>query len=106
MNEQLPSSVPSNAIRDLQVRIWGMNQDGRPFFQQARAVSINTSGAVLNKIDCGLTPGEVIGVQYGNKKARCRIVSVQHAGLTEKTRVEVQLLDGQECPWTEELTSW
>lgn len=90
---------------DLQVRVWGMSQDGRAFFQQARAISITTSGAILNKIECALTPGEVIGVQYGAKKARCRIVSVQVENAVEKTRAEVQLLDGQECPWMAELTA-
>ena len=86
------------------VRVWGMSQDGRAFFQQARAISVTTSGAVLNRIECGLTPGDVIGVQYGNKKARCRIISVVNENPVEKTRAEVQLLDGQECPWAEELT--
>ncbi len=94
MSEQSTSST----THDLQVRVWGMTQDGRPFFQQARAVSISCSGAVLNKIDSLLTPGEVIGVQFDNKKARCRIVAAQ-TGMAE-----IQLLDGQECPWAEELT--
>ena len=89
---------------DLQVRVWGMSHDGRAFFQQARAISVSTSGAILNRIECPLTPGEVIGVQYGGKKARCRIVSVQNDNLVEKTQAEVQLLDGQECPWQEALT--
>jgi hypothetical protein len=97
--------TPSSQQPDLQVRIWGMNQEGRAFFQQARAISITTSGAILSKIECLLTPGEVIGVQFGSKKARCRIVSVQSGDATEKTRAELQLLDGQECPWVEQLTA-
>ena len=91
--------------QDLQVRVWGMSQDGRAFFQQARAISISMAGAILNRIDCPLTPGEVIGVQFGSKKARCRIVSVHAENPVEKTVAEVQLLDGQECPWVEELTA-
>ena len=91
--------------QDLQVRVWGMSQDGRAFFQQARAISISTSGAILNRIECNLTPGEVIGVQFGSKKARCRIVSVHAENPVEKTVAEVQLLDGQECPWVDELTA-
>ena len=90
---------------DLQVRVWGMSQDGRAFFQQARAISVSMSGAIINRIDCALTPGEVIGVQYGTRKARCRIVSVVNENPVEKTRAEVQLLDGQECPWVEKLTA-
>ena len=90
---------------DLPVRVWGMSQDGRAFFQQARAISMTPSGAIVNRIECALTPGEVIGVQYGSKKARCRIVAVKNENAMEKTCVEVQLLDGQECPWVEELTA-
>jgi len=96
---------PSSNQPSLQVRVWGMSQEGRAFFQQACAISITTSGAILNKIECALTPGEVIGVQYGSKKARCRIVSVQSENAVEKTCAEVQLLDGQECPWVGELTA-
>jgi hypothetical protein len=95
---------PSNQA-GLPVRVWGMSQDGRAFFQQARAISMTPSGAIMNKIECALTPGEVIGVQYGSKKARCRIVAVKNENAMEKTCVEVQLLDGQECPWVEELTA-
>ncbi len=95
-----PSKKP-----DLQVRVWGMSQDGRAFFQQARAISVSMSGAIVNRIECALTPGEVIGVQFGSKKARCRIVSVHCENPVEKTQAEVQLLDGQECPWLEELTA-
>ena len=96
--------ITSSQQQDLQIRVWGMSQDGRAFFQQARAVSITASGAMLNRIECILTPGEVIGVQYGTKKARCRIVSCSNENPVEKTRAEVQLLDGQECPWAERLT--
>jgi hypothetical protein len=101
MTEQTTSSV----TQDLPVRVWGMNQDGRPFFQQAHAISITATGAVLNQIECVLNPGEVIGVQYGTKKARCRVISVQTANPAERTRAEVQLLEGQSCPWSEELSA-
>ncbi len=101
MNEQNSSGVSP----DLPVRVWGMTQEGRPFFQQARAISITASGALLSQIDCVLTPGEVIGVQFGSKKARCRVLSVQSASQSEKAQAEVQLLEGQSCPWQDELSA-
>jgi hypothetical protein len=89
---------------DLQVRVWGMSQDGKPFFQQAHAVNIRPAGAVLTQLTCTLNPGDVIGVQYGTKKARCRVSSLQNTP-DGKLRVEVQLLDGQPCPWVDELST-
>ena len=89
---------------DLPIRVWGMSQDGKPFFQQARAVEIRLSGGVLAQLDCTLNPGDVIGVQYGAKKARCRVSSLQNTP-DGKLRAEVQLIDGQQCPWADELTA-
>ena len=100
MTEKATTSVAP----DLPVRVWGMSQDGKPFFQQARAVQIHMNGAVLAQLECSLNPGDVVGVQYGSKKARCRIVSLQNTP-DDRVRAEVQLLDGQSCPWIEELSA-
>ncbi len=89
---------------DLPVRVWGMSQDGKPFFQQAHAVQIRPSGAVLTQLACSLNPGDVVGVQFGAKKARCRVTSLQNTP-DDRLRAEVQLLDGQPCPWADELSA-
>jgi hypothetical protein len=81
-----------------------MTHEGRPFFQHARALEIRSTGAILARLDQALTPGDIIGIQFGQKKARCRVISSQEHGALEKNRAEIQLLDGQECPWFEELT--
>jgi hypothetical protein len=88
---------------DLVVRVWGMNADGRPFFQNASARNISNHGAKLSGIEHQLKPGETIGVQVGDKKARCRVVWVIDAGQLEKIQAGVQMLEGQQCPWEQEL---
>ena len=88
----------------LHVRVWGMNADGRPFFQNAAACNISNHGAKLSGIEHQLKPGDVIGVQLGDKKARCRVVWVIDAGHLQKTQAGVQMLEGQQCPWEHELT--
>jgi hypothetical protein len=88
---------------DLQIRVWGMNSDGKPFSLPARTVEIFATGAVINKVECALTVGDVIGVQYQNKKARCRVASAEEHGFLEKTRAELVLVEGQECPWLAEI---
>ncbi len=88
---------------DLTVRIWGMGADGRPFFQNGHAVDISSEGAKLSGIEHQLTPGDVIGVQFGDKKARFRVVWVIDAGLLQKIQAGVQMIEGQQCPWKQEL---
>ena len=89
---------------NLLIRVWGMGADGRPFFQSAEAHNISSQGAKLSRIEHQLTPGDVIGLQLGDKKARFRVVWVIDAGYAYKIQAGVQLVDGQPCPWTKELT--
>ncbi len=88
---------------DLAVRVWGMGKEGRPFFQNAEARNISSEGAMISGLEQQLTPGDTIGVQYGDKKARFRVVWVIDAGAVHKIQAGVQLLEGQHCPWLYEL---
>jgi len=88
-------------LADLLVRVWGMGANGRAFFQNVYARNLTSQGALLSGIDHPLNQGDVIGVQLAEKKARFRVVSVRDAGLPQKIQAEVQLLNGQECPWKE-----
>lgn len=88
---------------DLTVRIWGMDADGRPFFQNAQAQNISEHGAKLSGIEHLLKAGDVIGVQVGDKKARCKVIWVIDAGQLQKIQAGVQMLDGQPCPWQQEV---
>lgn len=88
------------ATLDLKVRVWGMGSNNQPFFQNAMAQNISATGACLYGIEPELKVGDVIGVQYEAKKARCRVVWVVDAGALKKTQVGVQLVADQECPWT------
>jgi hypothetical protein len=89
---------------NLLIRVWGMGVDGKPFLQKAEAHNISSQGAKLSGIEHQLTSGDVIGVQLGEKKARFRVVWVIDAGYVHKLQAGVQLVDGQQCPWTKELT--
>ncbi|HEY1271873.1 MAG TPA: PilZ domain-containing protein [Terriglobales bacterium] len=88
---------------DLPVRVWGMDANGKPFFQNVRARNISNQGALVSGIEHPLQPGDVIGVQHEQKKARFRVVWIVDAGGIEKNQAGLQMLDGQECPWKEEL---
>ena len=89
---------------DLIVRVWGMNAEGRPFFQNAHARNISSEGALISGLEHQLTAGDTIGIQLGNVKARFRVIWVIEAGHLQKIQAGVQLLTGQPCPWKDELS--
>ena len=88
------------ATLDLKVRVWGMGANNQPFFQNAMAQNVSATGACIYGIEPELKVGDVIGVQYEGKKARCKVMWVVDAGALKKTQVGVQLVQDQECPWT------
>ncbi len=88
----------SGGSQDLVVRIWGM-AEGHAFFQNAYARNLKEHGALLSGIEHPLQAEDIIGVQYADKKARFRVLEAKDVGLPQRIQAEVELLDGQECPW-------
>jgi hypothetical protein len=91
------------ATMELKVKVWGMGANGQPFFQSAMAQNVSATGACLYGIEPELKVGDVIGVQYEGKKARCKVIWVVDAGALKKMQVGVQLVQDQECPWKQVL---
>ena len=87
------------ATLELKVRVWGMGSNNQPFFQNAMAQNVSATGACLFGIEPELKVGDVIGVQYESRKARCKVIWVVDAGALKKTQVGVQLVLDQDCPW-------
>src|SRR5512141_1400317 len=91
------------ATLDLKVKVWGMGGNDQPFFQNAVAQNVSATGACIYGIEAELKVGDVIGVQYEGRKARCKVMWVVDAGALKKMQVGVQLVQDQECPWTQVL---
>jgi PilZ domain len=91
------------ATLDLKVRVWGMGSNNQPFFQNAMAQNVSITGACLYGIEPELKVGDVIGVQYEARKARCKVVWVVDAGALKKTQIGVELVADQDCPWVAAL---
>jgi PilZ domain len=87
---------------DLSLRVFGMDADGRPFSQIAQTRDISDRGAKLCGLEKPVKSGEIIGVQLGGKKARCKVVSIVETGQGQKFDVGVVLLEGQASPWQNE----
>jgi hypothetical protein len=91
------------ATLDLKVRVWGMGANNQPFFQNAVAQNISATGACIYGIEPELKIGDVIGVQYEARKARCKVIWLVDAGALKKMQVGVQLVADQDCPWVAAL---
>jgi hypothetical protein len=97
------SGAAPRATLDLRVRVWGMGSNNQPFHQNANAQNVSLTGACICGLENELKVGDVIGVQYETKKARCKVVWVMEAGGLKKVQVGVQLVADQECPWLSQL---
>jgi len=97
------SGAAPRATLDLRVRVWGMGANDQPFHQNAVAQNVSATGACINGFEHQVKVGDVIGVQYETKKARCKVIWVMEAGGLKKVQVGVQLVADQECPWLSQL---
>ena len=86
---------------DLAVRVWGIDAQGALFVQDTVARNISVSGALLCGIEQHLRTGDLIGVAYGDRKARFRVVWLRDSGTDRKIQVAVHKLKNEECPWKE-----
>ena len=94
----------SRWIANLEVMVWGVDMKGERFLQDARARDISLSGAMLTGLDADLRSGDVIGILYGKKKARYRVVWIRYDGDGDKMQVAVHRVEADECPWRELVT--
>ena len=84
---------------DLAICVWGIDSKGLPFAQEALARNISYRGALLTGLEQLLRCGDVIGIQYGRKKARFRIIWLRDSESDEKIRAAVQRFEVDACPW-------
>jgi hypothetical protein len=80
-----------------------MGANNQPFHQNATAQNVSSSGACICGLEHELKVGDVVGVQYETRKARCKVIWVMEAGALKKIQVGVQLVADQECPWLAQL---
>src|SRR5258708_17016229 len=86
---------------DIPVRVWGMDADGRPFFQSAMANNLSSEGAQLTHIHHTLKVGDIIGIQYGEKKARFNVIWAKSSVAPGRNQAGVRILAQQPIPWGE-----
>jgi hypothetical protein len=90
---------------NIPVRIWGIDAAGNRFEEDVTAINFSGSGALLLDVEPMTRSGDLMGVAYKGAKARFRIVWMRTFGLHHKSRVAVQRLEKDRCPWQELLPS-
>src|SRR4051812_527426 len=75
-----------------------MGTDGKPFNQTARTLDITHDGARLD----GLPPiaiGEIVGLQYGQDKARYKVVWAGEVGGKREGQIGLQVVQPGMAQW-------
>jgi hypothetical protein len=90
-------------ITDVVLTLWGVDTQGERFVQEAHARDISMSGALLTGIDAELRSGDVVGILYGSRKARFRVVWVRYDEAGDKMQVAVHRIEPDACPWRDLL---
>src|SRR5919108_2564537 len=84
---------------DLTVRIAGRDIHGDHFAQNAVASGISGGGALLSGISGKVRPGDLIWVEYQDRKARFRIVWASGSASEQGNQAAVHRVENEECPW-------
>jgi hypothetical protein len=86
------------------VKIFGVDANNRPFYQDVTGHELRADGASLESLESPLKPGGIVGVEFKDRKARARVIWACRVGI-KTVRVGIQLLDASECPWIESLNT-
>lgn len=101
-------TIPAGPLRELRVhlqlpvRVWGLDASGKAFSSNTRTVEISALGARLVAGDLSVQKGEVIGIQFGEAKARFRVVWLG-SERNEPGSIGVECVEPGKCIWTQAL---
>ncbi|HEX3351490.1 MAG TPA: PilZ domain-containing protein [Terriglobales bacterium] len=99
----MPDKLELRFNVDLVVRAFGMDAEGHPFSQKVHTQDISYRGAKLLGLEKRLTPNDIIGIQFGELKARCKVIWVTDPASVQKIEAGVEILPSQACPWQAEI---
>jgi hypothetical protein len=76
------------------VRIYGLDAYGKPFNTTVSILHVSSSGTLLGGVGINLNSGDLIGVQDGVKKGKCRVRWVGTSAAGTQGQVEVECIEG------------
>ena len=89
----------SRRVLRVPVQIWGMSASGDVFIQQVHTVEVGPVGACIEGLMHELVFGEVIGLEYGNHRARFKVIQVGQKYTPEAGKAELRPLDRVQDFW-------
>jgi hypothetical protein len=75
-----------------------MDSEGKPFNQAARTLDITRDGARLDGLP-QISIGETVGLQFGQDKARYKVVWVGEPGGKREGQIGLQVVQGSLAQW-------
>ena len=73
--------------------ISGLDRCGRAFTQQAKTLDISTCGARLSGVTSQLDPGNIVSIQFGNRKARFQVLWVGETGSDRQGEIGLKCIE-------------
>lgn len=83
---------------DLSVRIGGRGRKRQSVRGNHRGKYISGGGALLSGMAREVKPGDVVWVEYHNRKVRFRVVWLSAPAMGQEIRAAVERLENKECP--------
>src|SRR5207302_10875301 len=85
----------SRVEADIPVRVWGMDADGKPFFQSGLAGSLSSARAQLTHLHHFLRSSLIIGIQYGVNTVRLKVIWAIRSVAPRKNKSGLVILPDQ-----------
>ncbi len=83
----------------LPVRIWGVDQEGKPFAEHVCTIDISNKGASLAGVRAAVSTGDTLGLQYRNRQARFRVAWVAPGNAGPGNRLGLECLQPEKELW-------
>lgn len=88
---------------EIAVEVWGRDESGAPFTETVKVRSASVAGGLLEGMWHAVRCGDILAITNKHRQARFRVVWARDFGAPVGQRIAVHKVDGQECPWAEEL---
>ncbi len=89
--------------RALPVRVLGMDVNGRPILETVQTVNISRHGLVIEGLRSRVNPGEVVSLQYKDRKVRYRVVWEGEAGTERAGQLGLEQVNLHDDLWQKDL---
>jgi hypothetical protein len=87
----------------LPVRVRGMDANKRPFIQSATTADVTRSGARVVGLLAATAQGEIIGIQHGEVKSRCKIAWSGLEGTPRAGQIGIRMLEMDKILWEDAI---